>query len=402
MSCRKLFLYSKKDSINNVTNSFLWKKLSDNIPLSQKYLRPSLQNKWYAYKWYCQALSELIPFVFANNNTNHARWLPIHLRDMLTLESTHPQLAQEFKAGNFVVHKTNRHFSALALDQAHEQANATIKADGGAIGLTEDPSALRRWMVAGPEVSRLVSLYEIEAQTNETSEHKVHHEQTPQAQRTFIESVNRLSQSIQDLGNPFQEESQDLYSLDTKDIAHPNSAVLLQSHMDRGKIKFQEFLHSLENNSSFFLWADREEQCLLFQGRFYSCWTVKAGASEGGLPAILKVVHLLSEQRVWSEGVPPTREPGIPSCAKWGWKAVQLTKVTAHIYPWDSCCTNRPRTQGRCPHRGWFSIGVCLTTEERKDIWELCNSGLPASDTDIQQQVWHGTHSLWCVQPVQS
>ena len=60
---------------------------------------------------------------------------------MLKLESTHPQLAQEFKAGNFV-HKTNRHFSVLALDQAHEQANATIKAEGGAIGLTEDPSAL--------------------------------------------------------------------------------------------------------------------------------------------------------------------------------------------------------------------------------------------------------------------
>ena len=143
---------------------------------------------------------------------------------MLTLESTHQQLAQEFKAGNFVVHKTNQHSSALALDQAHEQANATIKADGGAIGLTEGPSALRRWMVAGPEVSRLVSLYEIEAQTNETSEHTVHREQ---AQGTFLERVNKFSQSLQDLGNPFQEESQDLYSLDTKYIAHPNSAALL-------------------------------------------------------------------------------------------------------------------------------------------------------------------------------
>ena len=111
---------------------------------------------------------------------------------------------------------------------------------------------------------------------------------------------------------------------------------------------------------------DQEEQCWLFQGRFYSCWTVKAEASEGGLPAILKVVHLLSEQKVRSEGVLPTREPGIPSCAEWGWKAVQLPKVTAHIYTWHSCCTNRPRTQGRCPHRGWFSIGACLATRRGK------------------------------------
>ena len=48
----------------------------------------------------------------------------------------------------------------MAIDQAHEQANAVIKADRGAIGVTEDPSALRRWMIAGPEVSHLVAEYE--------------------------------------------------------------------------------------------------------------------------------------------------------------------------------------------------------------------------------------------------
>ena len=100
------------------------------------------------FKLYCQALQELIPYFFANNNTNYARWFSIHLRDMLTLESRHPALYPEFKKGNFVVHKTNHNFSALALDQAHEQANAIIKGDGGSIGLTEKPSALRRWMVS--------------------------------------------------------------------------------------------------------------------------------------------------------------------------------------------------------------------------------------------------------------
>ncbi|KAJ8351073.1 hypothetical protein AAFF_G00156320 [Aldrovandia affinis] len=79
---------------------------------------------------YCQSLAELIPYFFANNNVNYARWLPIHYRDMVTLEQKHPQLAQEFQSGNFVVHKSSRQFSAMAIDQAHEQANAVIKADG--------------------------------------------------------------------------------------------------------------------------------------------------------------------------------------------------------------------------------------------------------------------------------
>ena len=47
-------------------------------------------------------------------------------------------------------------FSAIPLDQAHEQNNAYVKGDGGAIGLTDNATALRRWMVAGPEVTRLI------------------------------------------------------------------------------------------------------------------------------------------------------------------------------------------------------------------------------------------------------
>ena len=95
---------------------------------------------------------------------NYARWLPINLRDMSTLGEKHPQLAHAFQIGAFVVHKSSRDFSAIATvykDQAHEQANAAIKANSGAIGVTEDPSALRRWVVAGPEVSQLVAQYEL-------------------------------------------------------------------------------------------------------------------------------------------------------------------------------------------------------------------------------------------------
>ena len=136
---------------------------------------------------YCQALQKLIPFFFANNNRNYARWLPIHLRDMLRLDQTHPQIKTEFLNGNFVVHKSTREFSALAIDQAHEHANALIKGEGGAIGVTEDPSALRRWMVAGPEVSHLVRTYEKISEGKDANEEHQHHERTAHVQKTFLE-----------------------------------------------------------------------------------------------------------------------------------------------------------------------------------------------------------------------
>jgi len=53
-----------------------------------------------------------------------------------------------------------KEFSLIAIDQAHKQNNAVIKDDGGTKGLTEDPTAFWRWMIAGPEVSHLVARYE--------------------------------------------------------------------------------------------------------------------------------------------------------------------------------------------------------------------------------------------------
>lgn len=57
----------------------------------------------------------------------------------------------DFLKGHFVTQKTYHKFSMMAHDQIHEQLNAIVKGDGGVIGITENESALRRWMIAGPE-----------------------------------------------------------------------------------------------------------------------------------------------------------------------------------------------------------------------------------------------------------
>ena len=41
------------------------------------------------------------------------------------------------------------------------------------------------------------------------------HEQREKTQRLFHEKVGRLTKTIQDMGNPFQEDSGDLLTLDT-------------------------------------------------------------------------------------------------------------------------------------------------------------------------------------------
>ena len=75
---------------------------------------------------------------------------------MAELPKTHPNTYRGFNAGHFTVQKTKRIFSSIPIDQAHEQNNALVKGDGGAVGLTDNPSALRRWMIAGPEIARVL------------------------------------------------------------------------------------------------------------------------------------------------------------------------------------------------------------------------------------------------------
>ena len=96
------------------------------------------------------------------DHTNYARWIPVHLRDMVTLPTAYPEVARGFEASNFTIQKTSQQFSAIPIDQAHEQNNAAIKGDGGAVGLTDNPAALRRWMMAGPEITRLIGEFQDE------------------------------------------------------------------------------------------------------------------------------------------------------------------------------------------------------------------------------------------------
>ena len=98
------------------------------------------------FKLYIESQKKLAPWMFALDHINYAHWLPIHLRDMLLLKHKHPEICAAFQDGGFVVQPSNKPFSAIFIDQAHEMNNKVIKGDGGIIGLTENKSALERWL----------------------------------------------------------------------------------------------------------------------------------------------------------------------------------------------------------------------------------------------------------------
>ena len=188
---------------------------------------------------YVTALRALAPWFFALDHTHYSRWVPVHVRDMTTLHERLP----EFDRGSFVVHKSTRPFSAIAIDHAHEQNNAVVKGDGGAIGLTQNPRALLRWMVAGPEIARTIDGFETECLDNHTGrDNGRHHEHTMAVQVTFASEVQALVEVTEDLGNPFMEVSGVLLVLDTRDIADQAVMTTLRGIEKKGHDQYDSFV----------------------------------------------------------------------------------------------------------------------------------------------------------------
>ena len=114
-----------------------------------------------------------MPWVFALDHHHYARNLPIHLRDMATLEEMHPAVYVEFQSGLFVGQKSMRAFSRIPHDQMHEQLIDWLKNHAGVIENLDDPATVRREQVVRPEMAHLVREFE----GVKDSDERRHHEQ---------------------------------------------------------------------------------------------------------------------------------------------------------------------------------------------------------------------------------
>ena len=98
--------------------------------------------------------------------------------------------------------KTKPPFSSIAIDQAHEQNNKVGKGDGGAVGLLQNPKALLRLMVGGPELARVIGEFEdncLDGGAGKTTRTNLkHHEHTASAQVKFATEVGALVQVLED------------------------------------------------------------------------------------------------------------------------------------------------------------------------------------------------------------
>ena len=190
---------------------------------------------------YVESLAEIVTWFFTLDHTHYSMWLSVPNRDMMMLSEKQLDVLAEFKAGKFVIYKTSNKFSAMAIDQCHEQNNALVKGSGGAIGLTGNPGALRRWTVAEPEIVRITKKFESDRGHSITANQQ-HHDQQPEVQQNFLKDVTSLVTVIDDMGNPFLEKSHNLLVLDTKNIMNASVVETVRKIKILGLEQYKKFV----------------------------------------------------------------------------------------------------------------------------------------------------------------
>ena len=105
----------------------------------------------------------------------------------------------------------------------------------------EHNNALRRWMVSGPEMARLIGEFEHSTDRKQTADSHLH-DQKEHVQKAFARDVRSLREVIEEMGSPFTESSSDLLVLDSRNIADAAVAETASKMKKLGRERYEEYV----------------------------------------------------------------------------------------------------------------------------------------------------------------
>ena len=101
----------RKDKESKDPQFFYWSQTLRLQQLVISFVRSIRSRDFSLYK---TTIAQLLPWFFAFNHTSYARWLSVHLCDMLQLQETNPDVFNHFNEDHFIVRNQNVHFLHLA------------------------------------------------------------------------------------------------------------------------------------------------------------------------------------------------------------------------------------------------------------------------------------------------
>ena len=154
---RRLFgLFSQWVSEFRSPVSKLWVSYLDMVCLLLNFIRSSRIGDW---KLHLRCIQKMLPWFFAYDRMNYSRYLSLYLCEMQALPKTHPEVHEQFLAGEFSVQRGENSFSQIPVDQTIEQTiNRDSKTQGGIIGFSQKAGAVQRWILTAHQRAEMRSI----------------------------------------------------------------------------------------------------------------------------------------------------------------------------------------------------------------------------------------------------
>lgn len=226
----------------NGSLSAFWMSYLDMVEILLGLIRASREGDWILH---LASIRAMIPWCFAYDRINYARYLPYYYAQMLQLPSTHPDVFKEFMEGCFSVQmgSTNT-FGRIPVDQAIEETvNKDTQTAGGTKGFSLKPGAVTKYYLMAEYRSLFLrQLRDLIGQGSSKLSH-----QDLQASRIIRDEKD--VKSLVDLMennwlNPMAPNGIDLVSLSTGSIAPPDVTRDLLRASEIGEEAYQIFRQS--------------------------------------------------------------------------------------------------------------------------------------------------------------
>ena len=220
---------------NNGNLSTFWMSYID-IVLG--LLRSSREEDW---SLHLSSIREMIPWCFAYDHLNYARYLSAYLSQMSHLKQEHPEVHEHLASGGFSVQIGGENtFGRIPVDQTCEETvNKDTQTPGGTKGFSLKPGTVSRYYMVTEYrsifLSHLRDMLQLKSHFNHAdlqSKRKVKDEQDVQSLMDMLEN-NWI--------DPFNNENQELISISTGKSATPEIASDLLNANKRRELAYKEF-----------------------------------------------------------------------------------------------------------------------------------------------------------------
>ena len=218
-----------------------WMSYVDLVDVMLNFLRSSREGIW---AMHLKAVQDMIPWVFAYDNTNYARYLSHYYAEMSHLKTEHPEAHGFLQHGGFSVQLGPRNpFGRIPVDQTIEETvNKDTQTPGGTKGFSLKPGAVSRYYLTAEYRSSFLHMLRDVTGTRNFTSNTGHPDLSKSRIKKDEKDVLSLIDMLQNNWiNPFSTETSDLVSISTGMAAPENITKDLLEAKVKGEKASKEF-----------------------------------------------------------------------------------------------------------------------------------------------------------------